>query len=83
MRFEGSKILSAGALVQEHGSSRSGSAPEEERGEELLCDRPFLRRIFDVILITEILTPRFLAINFCVLFLGLIYCRDQVFVEWD
>lgn len=37
MRFEGSKILSAGALVQEHVSSRPGSAPEEECRE--LCDR--------------------------------------------
>lgn len=38
---------------------------------------------FDVTLITEILTPYFLAINFCGLFLDLIYCTDQVLVEWD
>lgn len=47
MRFEGCKILSAGALVQEHVSSRSGSAPGEERGEELSCDQQccsFFRR---------------------------------------
>lgn len=77
MRFEGCKILSAGALVQEHGSSRSGPAPGEECGEELGCDQQLcplsVGLCFDIILITENFTsPFFFTIYLYVLILKFI-----------
>lgn len=80
MRFEGCKILSAGALVQEHVSSRSGSAPGEEGGEVLSWTSSaapsLVGSCFDIILITEVLPPHFLTIFMYVLFLDLIYYED-------
>lgn len=81
MRFEGCKILSAGALVQEHVSSRSGSAAGEECGEELSWDQlsaapSFVGSRFDRILIIEILPLHFLTIYMYVLFFGLVYYED-------
>lgn len=60
MRFEGCKILSAGALVQEHVSSRSGSAPVGRSSAVTSSVAPSLVGLcFHVILITKILPPHF------------------------
>lgn len=60
MRFEGCKILSAGALVQQHGSSRSGSAPVGRSSAVTSSAAPSLVGLcLHIILITEILPPHF------------------------